>query len=259
MNLSNVNQHNFDWNVTDRELVVFIPNYGRKEYIEATLERFWTNIPRKDWLILVVNDCIDEDFSTYEDYNLKYFTFDRTPKERNGAMIRNFVIKNTRSRLLMSRDPEIILHSKDALSRSMKIENEVIRANRAIELMEHDTNRIFKDPTIDVSKLKPRREYPVNRGCHEGFHFCFCAPSQTLRDLGGYEEAFADYYGYEDVEMLDRLKMHTSIEKDKDLIAYHIHHPRRIKFLRGVRDSAGIYKQIRGQKTANNGRVWGEG
>jgi len=258
--MSYVNQHNFDWSITNREIVIFIPNFNRKHLIIPTLVRWQTSLPKNDWLILVVNDGAHEDLSDLEQYNVKYFTFERDPGERNGCMIRNYIIKRIQSRLLMSKDPEIILYSKDCLENTVQCRYEACRAGRAIELMEFDVQKILKNDDLDVFKLKHKREYPVQTACHEGFHFCYTASTKLLRELSGYDETFVQGYGWEDVDILRRLEKNSHVKLDNSICAMHIWHPRRAKFLKTVIDNGAIYQNIvNNDLVTNEGVAWGNG
>ncbi len=259
-----INQDNFDWSVTQKELVIFIPNFKRKHLIIPTLMRWKTSIPQDKWIILVVNDGIHENLSDLANYNVVYFTFERNPGERNGCMIRNYVIKRVQSRLLMSKDPEVILHGEDCLVNVMKIEGQVYRASRAIELMEPDTPKILRNNDLDISTLSHKREYPVKEECHEGFHFCYTATTNLLKHLRGYDEDYVRGYGYEDVDMLHRLRKQTNIKLDDKVWAMHIWHPRRAKFLKTVADNGQIYQDKiesfnSGILIANPNTEWGNG
>lgn len=254
-----INQDNFDWSVTERELVLFIPNFKRKHLIIPTLDRLRTSLSRDQWIVLIVNDGAHEDLTDLAEYNAVYFTLEHNHKERNGCMARNYVIQRVKSRLLMSKDPEVILHSDDCFTEIIKIKNEASRAGRAIELMELDAQRIVNNPDLDVSSLTIRREYRVRIGCHEGFHFNYTASVDLLQKIGGYDERFVKSYGWEDVELLERLQMHTDVKRELTTAAMHIWHPRRAKFLKSVRDNAQIYSELKGQKIANVGHAWGDG
>lgn len=254
-----INQDNFDWSVTERELVLFIPNFKRKHLILPTLDRLQTSLPKDQWVVLILNDGSHEDLSDLAKYNVVFFTLEHNHKERNGCMARNYVIQRVKSRLLMSKDPEVILHSDDCFAEVIQIKNQVYRAGRALELMELDAQKIIKNPDLDVSQLPIRREYRVHAGCYEGFHFNYTAPVELLRKIGGYDERFVQSYGWEDVELFERLQMHTDVQRELKTTAMHIWHPRHAKFLKSVRDNAQIYSEMKGQGIANAGHAWGNG
>lgn len=265
MGIYSPNQINFDWSLTNKKIIIFIPNYGRKNLILPGLKRFKTNIPKEEWAWLIVNDCIHEDFSDLErEFNVLWFTFEREPKERNGSQIRNYVIKNCQSKILASKDPEIILTGSDYIEKIINLQDkQVHRPWGTTELMEMDSPKIINNDNLDIGQLTPRRHYPSgNPKTHEGFHFSFACHTKLLKEMHGYDENFKETYGFEDVQLLDRLHMYEcEFIMDKEIHAYHIHHPRRTKFLRGVKDNAEIYRQWQKNPkiVVNRNIEWGTG
>lgn len=266
--MSYINQNNFDWNLTNRKIVLYIPNFGRKNYLIPTLQRMQFDLPKDQWIILVVNDGIHEDMSDLTDFNVVYFTFERgeKPKERNGCMVRNFILKRLQSEIVATRDPEIFIEGKQYLSSIAQLkENQVYRPCEMIELRESDVTKIFENPFLDLTTLKIRCSHSVANHNYRAFHAGFAMHTAKLVELGGYEEAFANAYGHEDVNLLERViaaKMDFII--DQDVKTYHIFHPRKVKFLKTVRDNGVIYQQKRREITkgsiiANQDQEWGNG
>ena len=72
----------FDWSCTARDLVLFIPNYGRKNYLRSCLASLThTRVPRERWLVLVGNDGLDEPMNNLTaEFNLQWFTLRRAAK-----------------------------------------------------------------------------------------------------------------------------------------------------------------------------------
>jgi hypothetical protein len=134
-----------------------------------------------------------------------------------------------------------------------------------VELRESDVTKIFENPFVDLSKLKMRCVHSVANHNYRAFHAGFAMHTKKLIDLGGYEEEFAQAYGHEDVNLLERVianKMDFII--DQDVKTYHIFHPRKVKFLKTVRDNGMIYQKkkreiMSGLTIANQGREWGNG
>jgi len=261
------NQHTFDWSVTKRKLVLFIPCFGRLQYLKTTLKRFKTSANNKDWCILVANDGIHQDLTSLErDYNLYWFTFERDPVERNGVLVRNFVIKRIQSEYLACRDPEIFLeHStgKDYISRLLDLEGDVVyRPKYYTELKEHETQKIIRNPkNIDLTKLDVLRKWVVRNNEYQGFHWGMCCRTHRLKKMKGYDEDFADSFGWEDVHLLKRLqKDNVKFIIDDQMTGYHVWHCRK-PFCRKTIDINGkIYnnKMKNLQVVANQNREWGE-
>lgn len=259
-----VNQDNFDWSVTDRDVVLYVPNFGRKNLLIPTLERIQTDLPRDKWIVLIVNDGIHEDMSDLESFNLCYFTFERgeNPKERNGCMIRNYILKRLRSRLVATRDPEIFLEGPDYFQKIYDTDDKVFRPGCMVELAEPETSKILRGQTDNLSELSRRFTHKVTPDNYRAFHAGFSAPTQTLVDIGGYDEDFRDSYGHEDVDLLARLRqLGIPFVVDRSIIAYHIWHMRKTKFLKTVRHNGQIYDHKRKVNAlmANLGRKWGNG
>ena len=260
----NYDQHNFPWELTNKEVVVFVPNFARKKFIVPTLERFKTNVPTDKWIFLVVNDGIHEDLSDLEKYNLCWFNFERADtKERNGGPVRNYVIKRVQSRILASRDPEIVVDHPDFVDGLLQLkEDESLRCCRGIELTDPDTDKIFQDNTIDLSTLRPLRVWEISQERkYESWHWAYGIHTKKLIELGGYDERFAEWYGHEDTDLLCRILnygMRTIMPSN--FIAYHIFHPRMIKFTNTIRDAGLLSESLpKNRIIANQGIEWGNG
>ena len=259
-----INQHNFDWSITKRDVVLFIPNFKRKHLLIPTLMQIKTSLSRDRWLILVVNDGPHEDLSDLAEFNLAYFTFDRIPlAERNGCLIRNYVLRRLQSRVVGTRDPEIFIKGGDYFSSLAGMGDIIYRPCSMFELQEPMTPKILADPMIDVTKLPTRAIHKLKTPSEpRAFHAGVAALVERLRQMGGYDEEFADYYGYEDIDMLNRL-LRSGIDTviDKEVDTYHIWHPRRAKFLKTVRTNGMIFerKERLNRVVANQDRDWGSG
>jgi GT2 family glycosyltransferase len=263
--MSYINQHSFDWNITSRDIVLYIPNFGRKNFLIPTLKGIHTDLPRDKWVILVVNDGIHEDMSDLKKFNLCYFTFERgeNPKERNGCMIRNYILKRLQSRIVATRDPEIFIEGSDYFKKIYDIDNEIFRPGSMIELAEPETPKILSsNQYYKLSELQYRSIHKVTLDNYRAFHAGFAAPTQKLVKIGGYDEDFKNFYGHEDVDLLMRLKQSGILFViDQSIITYHIWHMRRTKFLQTVRKNGTIYKNKleKSESIANENRTWGLG
>lgn len=92
------------------DAVLFIPNHGRGDLVRFSIENIKTYIPNDRWLIIVGNDNVNEDFSDIADRNVRYFTIDvGSPSERSGSFIRNYFIKRCNARIIIQKDPEVII------------------------------------------------------------------------------------------------------------------------------------------------------
>ncbi len=241
-----MNHKQFDWSITNREFLLYIPNWGRKNLLIPTLKKFRTSINKNKYLILVANDGKHEDLNDLEEeFNLRYFTFEReSANERNGCMIRNFIIRHCQSQWLCTKDPEIIIEG-DIIKNILDLKNDVVyRPKGMVELFEQDTQQIIDNPSIDLNKLPILRQWEASDKRNQAFHAGCCVRTQRLKNMNGYDERYKDNYGFEDWQMLERLKK-TGIPViiDKDIITYHIAHPIIRKFQKTIVSNESIYKK----------------
>ncbi len=130
------------------------------------------------------------------------------------------------------------------------------------ELRERDVPRILRDDALDVTTLDVKRNYKAGDSrAHEGFHFCYAAHVSLLREIHGYDEEFQYTYGVEDLDLLDRLHdINSEFIMDKDIHGFHVWHPRRRAFLKGVHDNLKIYRDKQSEKNRIvNPNGWGLG
>jgi len=262
--MSYVNQLTFDWSITERDVVLFIPNFKRKHLLIPTLMQIETRLSRDQWIVLVVNDGPHEDLSDLKEFNTTYFTFERDPaKERNGCLIRNYVLKRLRSKIMTTRDPEIFIKGDDHIKAVSEMSDCIYRPYSMTELLEPLTPQVLANPMIDVTTLGTRAVHTlINPREHRAFHAGVSLYVKRLMNIGGYDEDFANYYGWEDIDILDRLvQSGAEIVVDKGVNTYHVWHPRKTRFLKTVRDNQVIYegKRAKNKLVANEGKEWGQG
>lgn len=245
-----INQHNFDWSLTNREVVLYIPNFRRKNLLAKTLEKHQTALPDENWIILVVNDGPHEDLSDLaEQYNLCWFTFDRPDYERNGCMIRNYIINRVRSSILCTRDPEIYFDGEDYLVRVMDaLEDDVVYRPGSMTELDRHGNKI--------------RTWKVDNLRYECLHAGCAIRTNRLLEMGGYDEDFVSWYGFEDVHMLSRLRA-SGVEFviDDEVKTFHLYHDRPGFQKHTALAGQDLYmkKVLDLQIVANEKREWGEG
>lgn len=194
-----------DWGLTKRKICIFIPNFGRGKYIRATLDQFQTSLNRDDYLIVIGNDGIDEDFSDLADKNIVSFTLNREDKSaRNGCFIRNYFIKNAQCDIIFQKDPETIMltrHYDWLQTLSMMEENMIYRVGISHSFEQYPTNMILSghDPLLWIDKqeqIDHQKYYKLHHGF--GIHL------KTLQNIHGYDEEYR-YYGPEDRDLWGRL------------------------------------------------------
>ena len=252
----------FDWSITARDLVLFIPNYGRKRYLRSCLSSLMqTRIPREQWLVLVGNDGLHEPMDEFRDeFNLAWFTLPRADPNvpRNGAFIRNYIIKRCRSRFLFQKDPEVALVSDDpgydVVERMMEIKPGKIWRNGRPFNMEFPEEFISAGLPIDRSFI-PRCPPPLPGLV--GTHWGYCIRTADLRAIRGYDERFTKY-GPEDGDLFRRLiRLGFSFRYDPHVYALHVHH---VVETTGHEEMCALGRRIESDPPVRNDPDgWGEG
>ncbi len=103
-------KQNFDWSETNKKLVIFSLNFKRSNLIETVIKNFNTSISCTDWIHIIGNDGVEEDFQHLYKHNVRFFTIFRdNTVERNGSFLRNYFIKRCQSKLLLQKDAEVVL------------------------------------------------------------------------------------------------------------------------------------------------------
>jgi hypothetical protein len=247
----------FDWSLTHREIVLFVPNYGRGQYIRRLAPLLRTALPRNEWVMLVANDGIHEDFSDLAPYNVVSFTLERPPGERNGAFIRNYVIKRCQSRILFAKDPEVLI-AGDFLSDAVSCDPAMWRTSVPHRLSEQMTMTFLSGQELDILNLAYREGNPVE-GSPFYWHWGMSVRTRFLRDLRGYDEDF-ERYGCEDVDMYRRLKDHGVPEHLSSIPAIHLWHPISSHLMEDDRTMNQLLVSKTGMvKERNSHRDWGNG
>jgi len=257
-----VNQDNFDWSLTNREVVIAIPNFGRRHLMFPTIVGMQTSIPRSDWLILIVNDRVHEDFSDWEDRNVAYFTMERpSSKERNGCFIRNYYIKRMQSRILIQKDPEVFPWGVDLVKTCMGLNGSFYRAGFGVNLKPGRTRAILRAPKRELAKInfgiKPKKA--VKQGNNKFFHYVYGAETRVLQDIHGYDEDYVEF-GWEDLDMYKRLKRMAMKEIiDKKCLAIHLWHKRYATEQPSLNRMERIFRSKSASDFVRNPVSWGEG
>ena len=172
---------NFEWaELDDKALTIFIPNYGRGDYIRRLIEQFQTKASVEMYTIVVGNDGLHDDFSDLYPKNVRYFTLGRKDPNisRNGCFIRNYFIKRCKSRNIFSKDPETEIRPMNADSPTDWILDYCRRTGD------------FVRPQTTLSLGTGEAPQSVIPGVSHRFHWGFLAPTEALRELRGYNEQF---------------------------------------------------------------------
>lgn len=248
----------FDFYSTNKPVVLFIPNFGRGKYIRALKEQFNTKADRSDYLIVIGNDGIEEDFSDLADLNVSSFTINRIPTERNGAFIRNYFIKNSRCQYLYQKDPEILISGVDdpileMVETAKKCPDFVIRPKFTASIDQKTTDHVFDIGTTKwfLPQMDDIKEIPIDSP--ERIHFLYGAPLKLLQDMRGYSEDFWAY-GPEDRDMYKRLlQTKTVVAQMQKWLVTHFWHPvsevvyknlNEMHLVEGLQDRDSVYRNL---------------
>ncbi len=190
-----VTHKTFDWSLTNRDLVIFMPNWGRGDYIRQTVQTIQTSIPRNRWIVIVANDRRHEDLSDLEEYNTYYFTFPHDDQAGRGdAFMRNIMIKYGQNQLLFQKDPEIIIEG-DFIKSCLEHPDKLWRvAGNAMKIRSTITQKYMGGKaTLQDCKQNCDR-IPIIEAKHVFMHFGFCVSRQFLQDMHGYDEDYKHMY-----------------------------------------------------------------
>lgn len=195
-----VTLENFDWSITERELVIFMPSWGRKDFVRRTVEVMETNVSRDRWIIIVGNDCQHEDLSCLRDQNVFYFTFSpgiERKQERGGGYIRNIAIKKCRSKWFFQRDPEVIIEN-DYINNIINCPTDFYRlSGPGYRVRQHITEK-FMDGQASIEDCKSDSQLgQIIPGHFVFFNMAFAVKTKILQDMRGYDEDHWGTYVYD--------------------------------------------------------------
>lgn len=223
-----VKYEDFDWSLTDRELVIFIPNWGRGNYIRKTIEVMKTSVPHDKWIIIIGNDCQHEDLSDLKDHNVVYFTFDANrerPQDRGGGFIRNMVIKRSLSRWFFQRDPEIVIEN-DFIAHIIECLTDMYRLGGPARKTRQNTSKRFLQGQATVLECKQDADiFLINPQHFVYANFAFAVRTQILKDIRGFDEDYGQTYCYDRDLFVRLINKGITITADPQCTPIHLWHP----------------------------------
>lgn len=245
-------EKNFDWDITNRKLVIFMPNYNGRALTAYTISKIQTSVPDKDWIIIVGNDNVDDEFDFP---NVYYFNIRRDTKEpRNGGFIRNYFIKNCKSDLILQKDGEVLLEGDFIKNAIDNVKEDAWRPKIIYVLDGDQTTKLLNNYKIEVSPT-----YVVNPPyISTYFHYAYCIQTNILQYLHGYDENYK-YWGYEDTDLFDRLlTINKIIKPDPEISATHLSHHSTINYDQ-LKNMELYYNSVDKSLVIRNPNGWGEG
>lgn len=264
---------NFDWDMTRRKLCIFMPNYHDERLCRLSLESIQTVVPKEDYIIIVGNDGEHVPFEGID--NVYYLTLNKPDKKmRNGAFIRNYVLKNCQSDLFFQKDGEVVMLG-DFIKSCIDADGPW-RAGTIYVLDDNQTNKFLetrqptftsKTPTKSIECFFPERVEEVKNiivkaaggvNLSTYFHYAYCVKTKTLQDINGYDEDFF-YYGFEDSDMFCRLyHLGHKLNPKHDITAVHLCHPRP-QLTNDINVMSGHFQNKDPKHSVRNPNGWGDG
>lgn len=263
-----VTSDNFDWSITNRELVIFIPNWSRADYIRKTIAKIETVIPPDKWIVLVVNDRIHEDLSDLDGFeNIVYLTFgpERTKEGRGDGFVRNIAIKRCQSKWFFQKDPEIIIQG-DFIKHILDCPTDMYRLSGPARKTRRNTTERFLQGQATVKEcFQDADQYPINPAKFVYFHFGFAVKTDILRHMRGYDEDYKKMY-CADRDLYGRL-MAQDVRPTFDQKCKPIHLWHDTPWFPDNSETKGDYAEMQAlfatkdpkQFIRNNPDTWGEG
>ncbi len=274
---------NFGWGITDRKMILFMPNYKNSGLTEYSIKRISTVLEPWDHAIIIGNDNVDKDWSylrNLEGFNhTYYFTLKHDgPSPRNGAFIRNYFIKRCQSEFIFQKDGEVVIEGDFLFNASRYCSNgdmlwragnvAVLDATNSTKYRENDSlidvETVIKkriEPVVAYSPLDLKRHLIYMNGqvnFTSFFHYGFCVQTKLLQDMHGYDEDYL-YYGFEDSDLFCRLAaMQKRFKPDYSCYAIHQWHPP-TENVSMLPEMGEIFKRKDPCEVVRNPNGWGEG
>lgn len=244
---------NFNWDHTANKLTIFVPCYKNIEIVRFAIRYTTTILEPWEYTIVIGNDGFHHSWSELTDelihrehpISLKYFSLLHTEQQpRNSCFIRNYALKRCQSKYFLQKDCSVVLEGDYPLYATRTCEKGYLwRAGNIIVVSEEDTNKCIENDNLDdlktsfqkrIEPIQPinveeLKNYLVKMAGQENFttyfQYAFCAPTQFLKGIHGYDEDYK-WYGYEDTDMFCRLTaLGKIIKPDYGTYARHLWHP----------------------------------
>jgi hypothetical protein len=244
---------NFEWDCTENKLTIFVPCYKNIDTVRFTIEHISTILEPWDYTIIIGNDGFHHHWGDLSEalihrdhpVPVKYFSLLHTEQQpRNSCFIRNYAMKRCMSEYFMQKDCSVVLEGDFPLYAIRTCEAGYFwRAGNITVVSKEDTYKcVENNDLLDLGTSLYHRVEPVKATSVEElknhliirhgqvnfstyFQYAFCAPTQFLKGIHGYDEDYR-WYGYEDTDMFCRLTaLGKIIKPDYDTYAHHLWHP----------------------------------
>lgn len=277
---------NFYWDTTERQLVVFLPCYYNIETVKFTVGHIATVLEPWDYLIIIGNDGFHYDWDDFcneligRDHPIpvKYLSMLHDEQQpRNGAFIRNYVLKRCMSKYFFQKDGEVCLEGDSLWNAQTTCKHGglwrpgniiVLDKDDSVNYMEScslkDTSPTLSkriEPTTPIDAVTTKNHIIYMNGqvnFTSFFHYAYCAPTSVLQGIHGYDEDFK-YYGYEDSDMFCRIaSLNYKFIPDYKSYAIHLWHESTVNTSM-LMSMGKLFESKNPNNTLRNEVKWGEG
>lgn len=277
---------NFNWDITNNKLTIFIPCYKNVDIVQFAVEQISTTLEPNAYTIIIGNDGFHYDWDDLtksmakkeHPVVLKYFSLlHKKQQPRNSCYIRNYAMKRSMSKYYMQKDCTVVLSGDFILHAIQTCDKGYLwRPGNICVLNKDDSDRCIKDksftglgtsfqkriePVMPIGVDELKKHLIVMNGqvnFTTFFQYAFCVSTKLIQDMHGYDEEYTSY-GYEDTDMFCRLYALGKVFKpDYKTSAYHLWHPNTIS--REQLISMGMLFEVKNPNILlRNIHSWGEG
>lgn len=277
---------NFEWDCTENKLTIFIPCYKNIDAVEFTIKRISTIMEPWDYTIIIGNDGFHHHWGKLTETMIqrdhpipvKYFSLlHKEVQPRNSCFIRNYALKRCMSEYFLQKDDSVVLTGDFPLYAVKTCEKGYFwRVGNINVLSEDDSCKCIGDNTLShlgtsfhrliepvtATSIEELKEHLVKMNGQENFttyfQYAFCAPTQFLKGIRGYDEAYK-FYGFEDIDMFCRLTaLGKIIKPDYNTYAYHLCHPCTVNE-EELASMQTLFRFKNPEQTLRNPKGWGNG
>jgi len=225
-----------------------MPSYNRGHLLHWALLSLINQKERADEIVIVddgsedgTKSIVERIQESYPEANIRYY-FNNNPGWTICCHALNCAIKKASSEILMLTEPEVLHASEDVKIIKRHFENPandktILIGNPLYRVYEEAFQKLTEEELLDPILITRRKNV------HEWYQG-YCSPPDTITfmprggthhiaailkkhmiNIQGYEESFEGAGGYDDIEMLTRLRYYGVKEvRTNEIIAIHLYH-----------------------------------
>ena len=206
--------------------------YDRKPLLLHTLRSIAASTQSKNTEVIIVDDGSSEEHRLEDIVNDYPFTIKlirQEPEDKwyiNPCIPFNLGIKEAKGDTIVLQNPECF-HLGDILESATNITDHQYFTYHAYSLSKEDTEKMDQIDPVAINNFKKSLNASslpfdiLNRGMYNeggsgyydhyqfrpvGYHFCAITKKENMEDLGGFDERYATGCGFDDNELLERVK-----------------------------------------------------